>query len=70
MVSENAAVEPNHVRPKLNTSERFVIPLNVCPSTKCIRMELPGVHWTTAATDQLNRRNENDWFSPFPGICA
>lgn len=70
MVSESAAAEPSHVKHKLNISEIFVIPLSVSPSTKCIRIVFPGVHWTIAGTDWLNRRNENDCFSPFPRMCA
>lgn len=70
MVSESAAAEPSHARHKLNTSEIFVIPLNVSSSTKFIRMVSPDIHWTIADTDWLNRRNENDCFSPFPRICA
>lgn len=46
MVFESAAVEAKHVRHKPNTSKIFTIPLNVCSSTKCIRMVFPGVHWT------------------------
>lgn len=63
--SNRDAIEAKPVRHKLNTFKIFAIPLNVCSSTKCIRMVFTGPD-----TDWLNRRNENYCFSPFPWTCV